>query len=817
MTDATAPLAGYRVLEVGDRIAAAYCAKVLAELGADVVRVEAGPGGVVRGVGPWLDEPGPETSALHQYLNAGKRSLALDPGDARERSRLDTFLPMADIVVSGYSRADSKRLGITGTALQQVAPHTILVDITSWGQYGPYADYEGDDQVLLAAGGLAHMVGEAGKQPWLTYGHQGEYHLGIQAAIGAMATLYGREVLGEAQEVDIAGFEANAIMTEQAISLWTMHGSSRGRSGNGFYALAMACQVYPAADGFFMLDIITEQQWELVCSLIGKPEWLEDPRFADWAGRSEHSEEIIAGIGAWTSQLPKRELFDLFQTYRTCGMPIFELSELLDDPEHEVRGFFEDVDTPVGPLRQLRAPYRFDRQPARTGAAPRFGEHDAEVQREWGVADVPGAGRWGRPALASRIARSVNTRGGRLPLDSIRVIDMTQAWAGPLAAQYLAHLGAEVIKVESAARPDIMRLSSIYKASGGPLHEVAPFFHTANYNKLSLSLQLDTPEGKEVFRDLVKTADILIENFTARVMPNLGFPYHVLKEIKPDLVMVSAPAFGLVEGPYLNYQGHGEPMEGCGGLMALTGPPEQFWRTTVALIDAVTAFNNTIGALAGLFHRDLTGEGVHVDVSHFESCSRVVGEELLAVQRTGKQPERIGNRHRVYAPQGIYPSRGDDAWVMISVRDDAKWAALAALIGLDDPSLATVEARRAAHDRIDDAIAAWTRGRSKHEAMNECQHAGVAAAAVMQAADLVADRHLLSRGYLEAMEHPITGRDTLQGMPFKLSKTPMGVYRPAPLFGEHTDRVLRELVGRDDAAIATLRASGAAGAEPEVG
>jgi len=279
-------------------------------------------------------------------------------------------------------------------------------------------------------------------------------------------------------------------------------------------------------------------------------------------------------------------------------------------------------------------------------------------------------------------------------------------------------------------------------------------------------------------------------------------------------VMVSSPAFGLAEGPYLHYQGHGEPMEGAGGLMALTGPPEQFWRTTVALMDAVTAFHNTIGALAGLFHRDRTGKGVHVDVSHFEGCSRAVGEEVLAVQRTGRQPDRIGNRHRAYAPQGIYPARGDDAWVMISVRDDAQWEALASLIGLGDASLATVEARRDAHDGIDEAIAVWTRARSKHDAMNACQQAGVAAAPVMQPADLVADRHLLARGYFEAMEHPVTGRDTLQGMPFRLSKTPMGVYRPAPLFGEHTDLLLRDLLGRDDRAVAALRASGAAGAEP---
>lgn len=407
-----------------------------------------------------------------------------------------------------------------------------------------------------------------------------------------------------------------------------------------------------------------------------------------------------------------------------------------------------------------------------------------------------------------------------LPLNGVRVLGMTQAWAGPFATQLLADMGAEVIKVEAATRPDVLRLSMLLGETDTPSYENGPWFHTVNRNTLSISVLIDTQEGRDIFRELAARSDVVLDNFSARVMPNLGFGYDELRMLKPDIIVVSMPAFGR-GGPYESFVGYGEMMEAIGGLTALTGyAGEGPLRTGTAIVDALTSLNAAIAVMAALLRRADTGQGQLIDVSHFESCSRVLGEELLAVQRTGAQPPVIGNRDLVRAPQGCYPCTGDDEWLVISVETDEQWAALAHLVGGGDlmgADLATVEGRRRQHDWIDHVLARWSAGLGKYEAMERCQAVGVPAGAVLKASDLVGDPHLIARHFFEETDHPVVGRETLPGLNFKLSKTPGGIRIPAPLFGQHTDEILRSTLGKSDEEIEWLRAQGIVGGLPLIG
>ncbi len=401
-----------------------------------------------------------------------------------------------------------------------------------------------------------------------------------------------------------------------------------------------------------------------------------------------------------------------------------------------------------------------------------------------------------------------------MPLSALRILDLTQALAGPFATKLLADMGAQVIKIEAATHPDILRLWAPPNTQH-PFHERNPFFHASNTNKLSMSLLLDTELGREVLFDLVRISDVVIDNFSARVMPQLGFSYDVLRGIKEDIIAVSMPAYGR-DGPYEHYVGYGETLEVIAGLSMLTGyQGGNAIRMGIAISDYAASFDGAIAVLAASLYRLRTGRGQFIDLSQFEACGRIIGEALVEHQFTGKQPSRSGNRSPIFAPQGCYSCAGDDEWVFISVESDAQWSALAQLMAaLDlarDPSLEAMEGRQLAHDRIDERIARWTHALDKCEVMRACQASRIPAGAVLKISDLVQEPHLQARGFFEQVDHPVEGRQTLPGVSFRLSKTPAHLRTHAPLFGQHTDYVLRDLLGKSDSEIANLHAEGVVG------
>ncbi|MDA1148001.1 MAG: CoA transferase, partial [Chloroflexi bacterium] len=407
-------------------------------------------------------------------------------------------------------------------------------------------------------------------------------------------------------------------------------------------------------------------------------------------------------------------------------------------------------------------------------------------------------------------------------LAGLRVIEVTANWAGPLVGRHMADLGAEVIKVEHAQRPATRALWYPGNEPGKRPYNRAGYFNNLNRGKLDVSLDLAAPEGRDLFLRLVELADVVVENNSARVMPNLGLGWDTLSARNPRLVMASISGFG-ASGPERDYVAYGANIEAASGLAAVTGyhDDDTPYRANTFYADPISGNYATIAVLAALRARDASGHGQWLDLSLNECAASFFGDAFIEHQRTGALPPRRGNRHPVYAPQGAYQTVGDDDWLVLTVRDDEEWHALCTALDrpdwLADATLATLEGRRARHDELDAAISGWAANLDHREAAALLQEAGVPAAPVLANYELVTDAHLHRRAFYIPIEHPEAGVLPFAGMPWKLSRTPGHVARAAPRFAEHNAYVLGDLLGLDADAIAALEASGVADRNPIVG
>lgn len=396
------------------------------------------------------------------------------------------------------------------------------------------------------------------------------------------------------------------------------------------------------------------------------------------------------------------------------------------------------------------------------------------------------------------------------PLEGVRVADFTWVWAGPFCSLQLAHLGADVIRVESASRTCVTRLLPPWP-EGQPGINRSGYFNQYNQGKRSLALNLKDESGLAVARDLIRASDVVMENFASGVMDRMGLGYEVCRTLRPDVIMISLSGYGAT-GPEREYVSYGPAQVPLSGFSSVTG--YRGWRPMhigISYGDPTAGLQGAIAVLAALIHRRRTGEGQHIDLSQWESTMALLPEALLAYTMTGKAPERDGNRDQCWAPHGVYRCAGEDRWVSIVAADDAEWQALAAVVDpalAQDPRFATAALRKENEDALDARLTEWCATRSPEEVRDVLQAAGVAAFPVMNAKDLHDDPHLGSRDYFVELPHPEVGVKRHMGVPYKLHGTPVKVRHAAPCFGEHTDAVLRDVLGYDAERIAALRAAG---------
>ena len=405
---------------------------------------------------------------------------------------------------------------------------------------------------------------------------------------------------------------------------------------------------------------------------------------------------------------------------------------------------------------------------------------------------------------------------------------MTQAWAGALTTQLLADMGGEVIQIEALERPDVWR-GGYPPRNGGTYPDNNPGerpynrnanYNTVNRNKLGITLDLTTEEGKGLFLELAAIADVVAENFATRVMSNFGLEYADLKRVNPSIIMLRMPAFGL-QGPYAHYPGNGGTTEPMTGMTSLLGYKDGVPLSSgIMHTDAIGGEMGFAALLIALHHRHRTGQGQVIELSQQEAAISFIGDRVVEFSMTGRVPKRQGNRDRWMAPHGNYRCRGAESWVAISVRSDAEWQRFCTLLGrqdlAEDPRFLHAQGRRDYADTVDELVEKWTLAKDAYAVMELLQGQGIPCAPVLKAQEVLENPHLSARGFFETVHHPEAGTHQMAGMAWRLSRTPGRIRLPAPCLGEHSRRVLTEYLGLQEAELADLEQRGITGQDPPI-
>ena len=412
----------------------------------------------------------------------------------------------------------------------------------------------------------------------------------------------------------------------------------------------------------------------------------------------------------------------------------------------------------------------------------------------------------------------------RMALDGVRVLDFSRIWAGPHCTKLLADMGAQVVKVESARNwdPHRMIVGSGNLPDGDPGADPwnrSGWFNTLHMSKYGITCEIRHPEGRAALEELVSISDVVVENFRAGLMARRGFDYDSLRRLRPDIIVLSMPAFGNT-GPWKDFIQYGIGQEQLGGIASMNGylNEDAPVKSGVNFGDPISGAHAAGAALSALWHRRRTGKGAFIDASQLESSLSVTGEYILGWQMNGAQSQNRGNRHPSMAPHGAYRCRGEDRWITIAVGSDDEWGRLCGAMGrpglAEDSRFADVLSRRRNQDALDEIISAWTDAHDAHELASLLQEKGVAASAVMSGEDIFNDPHYQERGLLELVDHLSTGPYFLPGIAFKLSETPGVVRGPSPRLGEHNRFVFREILGMSADVISGLDDGGVTGTEP---
>ena len=789
------PLSGVRVAEFGVGSALAYCGKLFADFGAVAVKVEPPGGDPGRHMPPLVDRgDGGLESGVFAWLNTNKQSVIAGPDDA---ARLIQIAGASDVLLDARPGAGADP-GPTGhAALRAAFPDLTIVAFSWFGESGPYKDFAATDGVVRALAGLVKATGSA-RQPALLAEHQSGVPAALNGFAAAMGALIGG---GRGRRFEISIHEANVALGDFQMAVAVQQALDETRTGVNRWYPTFPVGVYPCREGWLGITALTPDQWRGFCDLFDMGAQAIDPDYAASADRLARADALEAVFMPRLQARTAREWFEEGARRRLPFTVTPDMAELLSEPVHRGRGAFGVVrigeaafEAPVLPQYLTRTP------PAADGVAPLAGADTA---------------RW-RPAPA--LLRREAATG--LPLAGVRIVDMAMGWAGPLATRQMADLGAEIIKVEGRAYPDWWRGGDYSEAAiAENAHEMALNFNVLNRNKTGVTLDLTRPEGADLLRRLVMTADAVVENYAHDVLPKLGLDYENLSRIKPDLVMVSMPAFGS-STVWADVRAYGSTLEQASGLPSVTGL--ETWPPTmnhIAFGDPIGGLNAAAALLAALLHRKRTGQGQFVDLSQVECMFPQVAPWVIEQSINGKVGPRLGNRHPVFTPHGCFRCAGADEWIVIAVTDDEAWRALCRVMGrgdLDaDPALATAAGRRAAEERLEAEIGAWTRGRTPDEAMRVLQAAGVPAGVARGFAEMVlSEPHLAARGYWQAVDRPFLGPHHQPSAAFREDGRAYPVRSPAPTLGHSTREVLSRILGLSGGELDRLEADWIIGTDP---
>jgi crotonobetainyl-CoA:carnitine CoA-transferase CaiB-like acyl-CoA transferase len=757
-----------RVLDRTTGIAGAYCSKLLADAGAEVVMVERAGGDPMR-----RSRPG-----LFEYLHASQRSVIAGDAD---------LVGGADVVLTDHPD-DAARLHREHSRL-------VAVSISPFGADGPWSDHPATEFTLQAACGSMGSRGTPERPPLPAGGRIGEWLTGSYAAVAALAATLDRR----GRHVDVAMLDCMAVTLTTYPSVFASFAGWPEQKGTG--RTVEVPSVEPTSDGYVVFTTNSAQQFQDFVVLIGRPDWLGDAGLARAQVRWGRRREFLEAVHQWTQARSSGSALEEAAAFRIPAGPVLNGATVAEFEQFTARGVFER--SASGRFRRPRAPYRIEGVEARpVGTAPEPGADDGKV--EW-------PSRVGHDAARDADVGTAGGDVGRRPLSGHRVLDCTAWWAGPAATHVLASLGADVVKIESVTRPDLMRLATFKPPTDPRWWEWGGLFHPVNASKRGVTLDLTRPAGVEVFERLVRDADVVVENYTPRVMEQFGLGWERLKELNPRLLMVRMPAFGL-SGPWRDRTGFAQTMECMSGMAWVTGFPDGPPILPRGACDPLAGLHAVFALLVALAARERDGRGRLVEATMVEAALNVTAEQLIEWDTSGRLVGRLGTDGTGAPgwPQGVYAASGEDEWVAIAVETDGQWERLRSVTGLPtEPAWSTEDGRVAAADAIDSLLSDWCAGRSKEDAATVLTAVGVPAAAVVAARDVLHNPQLRHRGLFEVEDHPVTGRHELPGMPFRYSDVDAWMTRPSPMLGQHNDQVLSEVASADE--LDELREAGVIG------
>lgn len=781
------------------------CGRLLADLGAEVIKVEPPGGDPGRCRGPFVrDSTDPELGLRWWFLNRGKRSVVLD-GEEDGFARL---VRSADVVIESSGDVDP-------TALLAANPRQVVTSISSFGLDGPYAGFKGPDLIVGAMGGPVWLTGDADRAPVRISVPQYDLHASAEAAVHTLIALYHASCTGEGQHVDVSA-QLCAIRTLMNATAYPylegreLKRGGRVRASSDFrFRIVFRCK-----DGHVALllgggtrrgALLNKLLFDWMDDQGMCPEWLRDLDWAatEWTELARAGDDLFDRVSDAVEHFlltqSKEDLYEGAIERRLLLAPVCTVEDIRRDPQLAARGYFTDVDhgdlgrvAYLGPWAKLSATPLVD-----TPRAPRIGEHQSLLRQavlQTATDRGPDRGRdRSRPT-------EKDVFGG------LKVWDMSWVGVGPMTARYLADYGATVVRLDSTKRPDILRLGPPFK-DGEPGINRSQFYADFNASKLGIGIDMENPLGREVAIRLVEWADVLLESFTPKTMAAWGMSYAELNEVKPSLVMLSTCMQGQT-GPRAHYRGFGNVMAALAGFYEVTG-----WRDRdpVPVFGAYTDFICqrfcATALVAALEHRRSTGEGQHIDVSQYEAAIQFLGTEFLDFEVNGRVVTREGNRDPWACPHNVYACVGDERWIAIAVTSDDEWAALRRAMGnpawAADPGLSTLEGRKAREDEIDAHLAAWTRTQDR-DALWRVLQPEVAAGPVLNQTELHEDPQIVHRGYFETLEHSVMGAVPYDGLQARLSRTPARLRKAAPCVGEDTFTILHEILGMSEDEIGDL-------------
>jgi crotonobetainyl-CoA:carnitine CoA-transferase CaiB-like acyl-CoA transferase len=785
-------LTGIRIVELAESVAGEYCGKLLADFGAEVIKIERpNRGSPTRAMAPIIgDGGGPERSALFAYLNTNKRSVVLDVTSAAEIEKLHQIIAMADAVVDDHAGSWADAAGLSAADIARRHPAAVFCSITPYGGGAPPEFQNAKSfNVFNASGWGYHTPSHAdpAKPPLKGPGRfLADYEAGLDAALCTAAAVFWHLHSGRGESIDVSQQAVLASRADCVLGRF-ITGEVAPENTRDDYDQQGPASFFACADGFVYLYMTSRNHWIALKRLMGQPDWL-DAFDDDWLEFSVTPKKVAtfqSGFATWVAGLTKDAAAEEAQRLGVPLVPVKSAADLKDSPQYRHRGFFQNVTHPVlGSAAYPGVPYLMSASPARiTTAAPALGQHTAEVL------DGIGTPRLAPTLKSAQLKPPKVLRGG--PLQGVRVIELTKVWAGPYAGKLLAFLGAEVIKVESSGNPDEMR------AYGGTDINHAPYFLSINAEVLSVELDIKSAAGTDRLRDLIAHSDIVINNLRPGAMERLGLGYQQLKSSKRDIISVSIKMWGN-DGP-LGYQtGYAPCFAALAGLASLVGyPGGPPLGTSMRYGDSTVGAAAAFAAVAALLHRDVSGEGQFVDVSAVETLSSMIGDSLLEQDLTGKHVVPDGNRHRDLAPHNCYPC-SDGNWISIAVADDMQWQALCDVLGAaalaDDARYAGMPDRLEHTDALDSDLARFTVGHDAGQLAQRLRSAGVPSSKSATSLDMISDQLLWDRELYRFVSDHREGQRPIVAAPWRMSGAPAQIARGAPDLGEHNDYVLNEIL-----------------------